>query len=104
MHAGNWTRFHISSVVLHPVSAQLPYFDSSGFWLVACARVRSVFKGMEGAVLLKRLFQLMLTGVSLVNLKQRPLSKKKKVKFIYRNSKGNILFILYIYLLYRVYF
>lgn len=78
MHAGNWTRFHISSVVLHPVSAQLPYFDSSGFWLVACARVRSVFKGMEGAVLLKRLFQLMLTGVSLVNLKQRPLSKKKK--------------------------
>ncbi|KAF6376361.1 hypothetical protein mRhiFer1_009554 [Rhinolophus ferrumequinum] len=44
------------------------------------ARVRCIFKGMEGAVSLKRHFQLILTGAIPVNLKQRPLSVKKKKK------------------------
>lgn len=72
-------------------------------------RARCVSAGAAGAVLPTRLSRFLVTGVIPVNLKQRPLSKKKKrkrkkVKFIYRDSKGDILFILYIYLLYRVYF
>lgn len=46
----------------------------------ALPRISCIFKGMEGAVSLKRHFQLILTGAIPVNLKQRPLSKKKNTK------------------------
>lgn len=71
----------------------------------------------------KKTFQLIAHRAAIpMSINQRPLRKEKKMeekkkqklkkkilyknklKFIYRNSKGNIIFILYIYLLYRVYF
>ena len=86
-------------------TAAPPGHVGTGRWPLA----RCVSAGAVGAVWPTRLSQFLVTGVIPVNLKQRPLSKKrkrkrKKVKFIYRDSKGDILFILYIYLLYRVYF
>lgn len=86
---------HFWSVVLHPVSAQ-PYFDSSGLGLVAFARARCVFRGVEGAVLLQRLFQLMLAGAIPVNRKQRPLrqkTKKQENKYKTKQKKKLNLFI-----------
>lgn len=104
------------SVELHPTSAQLPCFNSSGFLAGGLLKGARLSTDVEGAVSLKRL-SVHSHWYHTVNSKQRPLSlkekkerrkekkrKKKKVKFIYRDSKGNILFILYIYLLYRVYF
>lgn len=63
------TLSYVRSVVLHPMSAQLPHFDSSGPWLVPGKGTGCIFKGMEGAVSLKRHFQLILTGAIPVNLK-----------------------------------
>lgn len=52
---------------------------------------------MKGAVLLKRRFQLILTGTIPVNLKQRPLNKKKLNLFIEIPKATFYLFYIFIY-------